>query len=74
MRNYVQRAKEVAGNTVAKVAARKHEGIDGILVTVGLCIVALVVCVVFKDQMSTFVSTMMTDMTTKASNILSGSL
>jgi hypothetical protein len=54
--------------------SKKHKGVDGILVTVGLCIIALVLCVVFKDQLSNFITTMISSMTTKASNILSGSL
>lgn len=51
---------------------RKRAGIDGILVTVGLCIIALLLCVVMKDQLSTFITTIVTSLTTKATGILGG--
>ena len=38
---------------VWKSAMKKEPGIDGILVTVGLCIIALLLCVVMKDSMTT---------------------
>ncbi|MBO4750053.1 MAG: hypothetical protein J5546_07015 [Lachnospiraceae bacterium] len=47
-------------------------GIDGILVTVGLCIIALLLCVVMKDSLTSFIQTIVTSMTTKANGILSG--
>lgn len=49
---------------------RKSDGIDGILVTVGLCIIALVLCVVMKDQLSTFITGIVENMTKKANGIL----
>lgn len=55
---------------VVKVLTSKREGIDGILVTVGLCIIALVLCVVMKDSLTTFIQTIVTNMTTKAQGIL----
>ncbi|MBR1853942.1 MAG: hypothetical protein IJ794_12505 [Lachnospiraceae bacterium] len=51
---------------------KKDEGIDGILVTVGLCIIALVLCVVMKDSLSTFITTLVSSMTSKATTILNG--
>ena len=51
---------------------KKDSGIDGILVTVGLCIIALLLCVVMKDSLDNFIQTIMGDLTTKASNFLSG--
>lgn len=50
----------------------KEAGVDGILVTVGLCIIALVLCVVMKDSLSTFIRTLVTSMTTQAQTILTG--
>lgn len=50
----------------------KDEGIDGILVTVGLCIIALLLCVVMKDSLSGFIETIVDAMTTKAGDILNG--
>lgn len=51
---------------------RKEEGIDGILVTIGLCIIALVLCVVMKDSLSAFIHTIVGSMTEKANAILQG--
>lgn len=50
----------------------KEEGIDGILVTVGLCIIALLLCVVMKDSLTEFIQTLVTAMQQKATSILSG--
>lgn len=58
------------GQRVKKVLLKKREGIDGILVTVGLCIIALLVCVVMEEQLSGFVETIVGDLTTKAQKIL----
>lgn len=54
----------------AKMFQRKSPGIDGILVTVGLCIIALVLCVVMKDSLTTFIEDLVQDMQTKAGQIL----
>ncbi len=51
---------------------KKEPGIDGILVTVGLCIIALLLCVVMKDSLAGFIETIVEAMTTKANTILSG--
>ena len=40
---------------VKEHALRQEKGIDGILVTVGLCIIALLLCVVMKDSLTTFI-------------------
>ena len=48
----------------------KSEGIDGLLVTVGLCIIALLLCVVMKDSLTTFITQIVTALQTKAINIL----
>ena len=53
-------------------AAETDPGIDGILVTVGLCIIALLLCVVMKDSLSTFIQTIVSSMQTKATGILTG--
>lgn len=53
-------------------ALRTDEGIDGILVTVGLCIIALLLCVVMKNSLSDFITSMVTSMTKEASAILKG--
>lgn len=57
---------------VKEHALRQEQGIDGILVTVGLCIIALLLCVVMKDSLTTFIQTIVTAMQTKAADILTG--
>ena len=51
---------------------KKDAGIDGILVTVGLCIIALLLCVIMKDSLAGFIETIVDAMTTKANEILNG--
>lgn len=48
----------------------KSEGIDGLLVTVGLCIIALLLCVVMKDSLTNFITQIVTALQTKALGIL----
>lgn len=62
--------KRKAMNVAKKVMCRKRQGIDGILVTVGLCIIALLLCVVMKDSLTTFIQTIVTALTNKATGIL----
>ena len=57
---------------VKEHALRQEKGIVGILVTVGLCIIALLLCVVMKDSLTTFIQTIVTAMQTKAADILTG--
>ena len=53
-----------------KVIRHKSQCIDGILVTVGLCIIALILCVVMKDSLTGFIETIVTAMQNKAIGIL----
>lgn len=53
---------------------KKEPGIDGIIVTVGLCIIALLLCVVMKDSLKTFIETIVESMTDEAKRILTGVL
>ncbi len=71
--------KTVAENTATQnpcgkstVRMKKDPGIDGILVTVGLCIIALLLCVVMKDSLTGFIETIVEAMTDKANTILNG--
>lgn len=48
----------------------KSAGIDGILVTVGLCIIALVLCVVMKDSLTTFIKDLVENMNERAGKVL----
>ena len=83
MRKTVRRKNGMREITVGKMAlhawkkvkaeAMKREaGIDGILVTVGLCIIALLLCVVMKDSLTGFIQTIVTAMQNKANGILTG--
>ena len=51
---------------------KREPGIDGILVTVGLCIIALLLCVVMKDSLQSFIETIVSAMTSEAKDILTG--
>ncbi len=57
---------------LCKRAMKKEPGIDGILVTVGLCIIALLLCVVMKDSMAAFIKTIVNTLTSEAQKILTG--
>lgn len=57
-------------NKMMKILTAKSEGIDGLLVTVGLCIIALLLCVVMKDSLTTFITQIVTALQTKAMGIL----
>lgn len=63
---------KAVGKLVRQKALKKEPGIDGILVTVGLCIIALLLCVVMKDSLTAFIQTIVTSMTQQAQQILSG--
>ena len=58
--------KMIIGN-----ATDREEGLDGILVTIGLCIIALLLCVVMKDSLTEFIKTIVSAMTDSAKSILS---
>ncbi len=51
---------------------KKEPGIDGILVTVGLCIIALLLCVVMKDSLQKFIESIVNALTQEANKILMG--
>ena len=57
---------------IRKTGMKKEAGIDGILVTVGLCIIALLLCVVMKDSLKAFIETIVSSMTNEAQKILTG--
>ncbi len=68
----VARSTGTAAEKLRRQALRKEPGIDGILVTVGLCIIALLLCVVMKNSMTSFIQTIVTTLTTEAQKILTG--
>ena len=63
---------KTAADRMIQEAMQKEPGIDGILVTVGLCIIALLLCVVMKDSLKTFVETLVAAMTEEAKEVLAG--
>lgn len=67
----LQSKMEQAKQGIRNVLCHKSDGIDGIMVTVGLCIIALVICVLMKDQLGNFVKTIVSDMTSKGQDMLS---
>lgn len=71
----MKKKAQKAGNGFRKIiqlGCKQEPGIDGILVTVGLCVIALLLCVVMKDSLKVFIETIVGAMTTEAQNILTG--
>ncbi len=68
----IKHGMRFAGRFLKEKALKKEPGIDGILVTVGLCIIALLLCVVMKDSLTAFIKTLVDAMTLKAQQILTG--
>lgn len=68
---YTARMRNGVKNLLLK-GMKREPGIDGILVTIGLCIIALLLCVVMKDSLQVFITTIVDAMTTEAQNILTG--
>ncbi len=68
----LQKGMKGAGAKLRERACHKEPGIDGILVTVGLCIIALLLCVVMKDSLADFIDTIITALETRATGILTG--
>lgn len=62
--------KESWKKRLRHIMAGKSSGIDGLLVTVGLCIIALLLCVVMKDKLEIFIGTIVDALTAKATGIL----
>lgn len=56
--------------SIKAILMRKSQGIDGLLVTVGLCIIALLLCVVLKDAMTVFITSIVDALQVKATAIL----
>lgn len=70
--NHIKNTVQQITWSLLKKGMKKEQGIDGILVTVGLCIIALLLCVVMKDSLETFIQTIVRAMTTEAEKILTG--
>lgn len=71
IRNYGKRETGYAeSGRLRRLFTGKSSGIDGMLVTVGLCIIALLLCVVMKDKLELFIGTVVDSLTQKAIQIL----
>lgn len=68
----IKKATCEAGRRVAEKALKKEWGVDGILVTVGLCIIALLLCAVMKKSLVEFIGMLVQAMNDKAQQILAG--
>lgn len=64
MKSEMKNLKEKVGGL------RKHKGVDGIIVVLFLCIIAVVLCAIFKDQITTFMTGVMEQLTDKAKTII----
>lgn len=71
-KEHLENRMERAGKSLLRKGMKKEAGIDGILVTVGLCIIALLLCVVMKDSLTTFIETIVASLTTEAQKLLTG--
>ena len=60
--------KKVFGK-IRRLAMNREVGLDGILVTIGLCIIALLLCVVMRDSLTEFIQTIVSEMTNSAKKI-----
>ncbi len=73
MKNWIDKyviLTRIAVDNLLEKGMKKEPGIDGILVTVGLCIIALLLCVVMKNSMTTLITTIIEALTNKAKEIL----
>lgn len=61
-----------AWQKIRETGMKKEAGIDGIIVTVGLCIIALLLCVIMKDSLKTFIETIVKSLTNEAQKVLNG--
>lgn len=72
--NRCETAVKEIGCKIRTSGMKKEPGIDGIIVTVGLCIIALLLCVVMRDNLKTFIETIVGSLTDEAQRILTGVL
>lgn len=64
-----RRVKEGIGGFMRK----KFAGVDGILVTIFLCVIAIVLCIIFRDQIKAFIESVMDSLLKKSESILNDS-
>ncbi len=62
--------KASARKRLIGILKHTESGLDGILVTIGLCVIALVLCAVLKDSLTEFIRVLTESMTGKAQEML----
>lgn len=75
MKELISKSQIMARRVMEKMmekGMKKEPGIDGILVTVGLCIIALLLCVVMKESLTNFITVIVESLTLEAQKILTG--
>lgn len=73
MRNRIDKyviMTRIAAEKLLEKGMKKEPGIDGILVTVGLCIIALLLCVVMKDKLAELITDIVDALKLRAKGIL----
>ena len=64
----------IAAEKLLEKGMKKEPGVDGILVTVGLCIIALILCVVMKNKLTELITSIVDALKTRAEGILTDGL
>ena len=70
MTKFLDRAVISAKNKVNMFLNKKKEGINGIVIEVGLLVVGVVLLVVFKDQIGKFIENLIGSVTSKLNGML----
>lgn len=70
MTKFLDRAVISAKNKVNMFLNKKKEGINGIVIEVGLLVVGVVLLVVFKDQIGKFIENLISSVTSKLNGML----
>lgn len=73
MKERMMKLEMMIGRGKEKIKKRflcRRQGIDGILVAIGLCVIGLVLCVILKDPLTDLINTIVTEMTNYAKGVL----
>lgn len=68
----MKRAKEVCQEVVMGVkafCAKKVAGLDNLVVAILLCVIALGLCIIFRDAITNFINTLMGKLTIEADKL-----
>ena len=56
-------------NKLRESMQRTNKGFDGVVVVIGLCLIVIIVLVLFRSQMTSAISGLITDLKTKLTNL-----